>query len=227
MVDILAIGAHPDDIEFGCGGILAKMASQGKSIVMVHLTSGEKGTNGTPEIRHKESKNAADVIGAEMMILDFPDCGVFDTYEGRLKLVEVYRKYKPRLVIGPYWKGIQNHPDHVAAGMLARNACRYSRFAKILPDLPIHCPDGILHCMTSMLEAPDFIIDITDHIDTWSKMIQCHQSQIKTLDYMDLLLKMAARLGMMMGVPYAQGLMKGNPIFVNDIMTVSKGTREV
>ncbi len=227
MVDILAIGAHPDDIEFTCGGILAKMASQGKSIVMVHLTSGERGTNGTPEIRRKEAKNAADVIGAEVVILDFPDCGVFDNYEGRLKLVEVYRKFKPRLVLGPYWKGEQNHPDHIAAGLLSRNACRYSRFAKILPDLPIHRPDGILHCMTPMISVPDFLIDISDHMEAWRKMIQCHESQMKTMDFMEITHTVAGRLGMMMGVPYAQGLMKGNPLFIDDIMTISKGTREV
>lgn len=227
MVDIVAIGAHPDDIEFSCGGILAMMASQGKSIVMVNLTSGEKGTNGTPEVRRKEAKNAADVIGAELVMLDFPDCEIFDSYEGRLQLVQVYRKYKPCLILAPYWKGEQNHPDHIATGIMSRHACRYSRLAKILPELPIHRPDGILHTMTPMTAVPDFLIDITEHVETWRKMIQCHESQMKTFNFMDFTQKMAGRLGMMLGVPYAMGLMKGNPIIVDDIMNISKGTREV
>ncbi|SCA64141.1 hypothetical protein SCG7086_CF_00050 [Chlamydiales bacterium SCGC AG-110-P3] len=105
MVDILAIGAHPDDIEFGCGGIIAHQAALGYSIVMVDLTLGQKGTNGTPEQRRQEGINAAEVIGAKRLFLDFEDCQVYDTYEGRLKIVEVIRTYKPRLVLAPYWKG--------------------------------------------------------------------------------------------------------------------------
>src|SRR5688572_843706 len=98
MTDILVFGVHPDDIEFSCGGILARMAAAGKSIVMVDLTSGEKSTNGSPEERRKEGEEAAKVINAKRIFLDFVDCEVFDTYEGRLKLVKVIREFRPKLV---------------------------------------------------------------------------------------------------------------------------------
>lgn len=227
MFDILAIGAHPDDIEFACGGILAKMAAQGKSIAMADLTLGEKGTNGTPHERHLESKNAADIIGAKRTFLDFKDCEIFDTFEGRLKLTKLIREYQPRLVIAPLWKGEGNHPDHVTSGQMARYACRYARFAKILPNLPCHWVEGILHYPPSTYERVDFIVDVSDYVEPWKKMMQCHASQMLSLDYVDRNLKLAAKLGTLIERPYAQGLIKGNPVVVNDVLAIAKMQREI
>lgn len=227
MVDILVFGAHPDDIEFGCGGILAKMASQGKTIVMVDLTLGEKGTLGTPKMRQEESIAAARVIGAERVFLEFEDCEIFDTYEGRLSLVNVIRQYQPRLVLAPYWKGEQTHPDHLACGRMARYACRYARFAKILPNIPIHRPEGILHYPYLSCQEVDFIIDISPQVDLWKKMMACYQSQHGLHDYSEWNLRVAAQYGLMIRKPYAQALIKGNPIEVDDIMLVAKGSAEI
>ncbi len=227
MLDILAIGSHPDDIEFACGGILARMAAKGKSIVMADLTLGEKGTNGTPEARRQEALSAAKIIDAERVFLDFKDCELIDSYEGRLKIVTLIRKYKPRLVLAPLWKGEQNHPDHLATGLMARYACRYARFAKILPELPIHRVEGILHYPHPAFEAVDFVMDVTSYVQTWTKMIRCHESQMMTLPYEPLHLSVAAKLGYMIGVPYAQGLVKGQPIVIDDLMHVAQGAREI
>lgn len=227
MIDILAFGAHPDDIEFACGGILAKMAAQKKSIVMVDLTCGEKGLHGSPEERRQEGEKGSAVIGATRVFLDFKDCEVFDSFEGRLKIVKVIREYKPRLVLAPYWKGEQNHPDHIACGQMVRYACRYARFAKILPELPIHWVEGILHYYPLACEKLDFIIDVSDHIETWVKMMRCHKSQMQTFEYDAWNLRLAAKLGVLIGKPYAQGLVKGHPIIVDDLMTISRGAREI
>lgn len=224
-VDILAFGAHPDDIEFGCGGILAKLASQGKKIVLADLTVGEKGTNGTPEIRQSEGIEAARIIGAERLYLGFSDCEVFDTYEGRLKLTAVIRKYRPKLILTPYWKGEMNHPDHLATGLMTRHAFRYARLAKILPDLPTFQPDGLMHYLYPTLELVDFLVDVTDHMDTWKAMMAHHVSQHKTFDFTAWNLLHAARLGTLIGKPYAQGLVKGTPVIVEDLMSVSKCMR--
>ena len=185
MVDILAIGAHPDDIEFACGAILAKMADQGKSIVMADLTLGEKGSCGTPETRRKESESAASVIGAKRVFLDFVDCEIVDSYKGRLKLVSLIREHQPRLVIAPMWKGEQNHPDHLACGLMARYACRYARFRNILPDTPTHWIEGILHCPPPANEVADILIDVSGYVDIWVKMMQCHKTQMQTFPYDD------------------------------------------
>ena len=96
-----------------CGGIIAKMAAKNRSIVIADLTLGDKGTHGDPGERRQESENAAAVIGAKRVFLDFKDCEIFDTFEGRLQLVRLIREYKPRLVIAPLWEKEQNHPDHL------------------------------------------------------------------------------------------------------------------
>lgn len=227
MVDILAFGPHPDDVEFGCGGILAKATAQGKSVIIVDLTVGEKATNGNPEQRRAEADAAALSIGAKRLFLDFKDCEILDTYAGRLKLVTVIREHQPRLVIAPMWKGEQNHPDHLACGLMARYACRYARFSKILPEVPIHRPNGILHYLPHAGQDADFLIDISDHVEAWKRMMDCHRSQMLTMPYAEMALKHAANYGAMIGRPYSQGLVKGNPIVVDDLLTISNGTNEI
>lgn len=227
MVDVLALGAHPDDIEFGCGGILAKLASQNKSLVLVDLTCGEKGTQGTPPIRREEGIKAAKLLNAERHYLDFKDCEVIDDYESRLKVVSVIRKFKPKVILAPYWKGEQNHPDHFACGLLARYACRYARFAKILPEIPIHRASNILHYLHPAFMEPDFLFDITDHLELWKQMMACHSSQLKGVPYSDQVLRRASWLGSLIDTPYAQGLFKGHPVVIDDLMSLSVGSKEI
>ncbi len=227
MIDLLVFGSHPDDVEFGCGGILAKLAVEGKKIVIVDMTLGEKGSYGTPEIRRSEGEASAALIGAVRVFLDFSDCQIFDTNEGRLKLVQLIRQYKPKLVLAPLWKGEQSHPDHIATGLMVRYACRYARFQKVLPEYPIHWIEGILHYAPFSWNDPDFLIDVSPYVETWRRMMQCHESQMKTFDYVDWNLRQASKLGMLIGKPYAQALIKGNPIEIDDLMTISKSTREI
>lgn len=227
MTDILAFGAHPDDIEFGCGGILAKMSAGGAKIVMVDLTCGEKGTHGTSSQRVAEARNAASLIKAQRIQLDFIDCEIIDTYENRLKLVKVIRQFRPKLVLGPMWKGEQNHPDHIACGLMLRYACRLARFQKILPELPLHWVEGILHYLPLVHAEPDFIIDISDFVNEWIEMMKAHQSQLNTFDYVDWNLRNASQMGLIIDRPYAQGLVKGNPLLIDDLMTIAKGIREI
>jgi N-acetylglucosamine malate deacetylase 1 len=227
MADILALGPHPDDVEFWCGGILAKAAAQGHSIVIIDLTLGEKATNGNPQIRKAEGEAAAAVIGAKRYFLDFKDGELFDTYEGRLKLVKVIREHRPRLILAPVWSGQQNHPDHLACGLMARYACRYARFAKILPEIPIHKPDGILHYLPFGGKEADFLIDVSPNVDVWKQMMEAHRSQMQTQPYAEKALKNAAQYGVLIDRPYAQGLLKGNPVVIDDLLTISSGTVEI
>jgi N-acetylglucosamine malate deacetylase 1 len=227
MVDILAFGAHPDDCEFACGGILCKMAAEGKSLVIVDLSIGDKGSNGTEEERRQEGLDAAKLIGAEREYLDFKDCEIIDSYENRLKLVAAIRKYKPKIVLAPLWKGEQNHPDHIACGLMARYACRYARFRNVMPEIPPHKVGTVLHYLFPVHDQPDFLIDVSDHVDTWKQLLQCHKSQMKSNDYIGWNIKAAARFGIMTGTSHAQGLVKGNPLVIDDLMNLSKSSLEI
>lgn len=227
MVDILAFGSHPDDIEFGCGGILCQTASEGKSIAMTHLTYGEKSSNGNLEKRREEAYHSAKIIGAEISFLTLKDSEIFDNKENRIEIVKIIRKYKPQLILAPFWKGEQNHPDHTASGKLARIACRYARFPEILPEIPPHTPGNILHYLPPFHQNPDFLIDVSKYVETWKSMMRCHTSQLKTYRYDEKYLQISRSWGLAIDVAFAQGLIKGNPVQIRDIMTCSKGSREI
>lgn len=224
MVEIMAFGAHPDDVEFGCGGVLCKAVAQGHKVVIVDLTLGDKGTQGTPEIRREEGLKAAKVIGAERIYLDWGDCELQDSYEGRVELTRLIRAYRPKLLLAPTWKGEMNHPDHHACGQLVRYAARYARFQKILPELPVHTPEGVLHYLFPGETLPDFLVDVSDVIEQWQTMMACHVSQLRGRNYEGWNLRTAAFYGVMAGCNYAQGFVQGNPRVVDDIMQLSKGT---
>jgi bacillithiol biosynthesis deacetylase BshB1 len=120
-LDVLAFGAHPDDIEMTAGGLLCKLVDTGLGVGIVDLTRGELGTRGTAEIRTDEARAAARIIGATMReCLDLPDGGVRNTEEARLKVIRVLREYRPSLIIIPYWEC--EHPDHANAGQLVKEA---------------------------------------------------------------------------------------------------------
>jgi len=227
MVDILAFGAHPDDVDFTCGGLLAKMAALGHTIAIADLSDGGKGSNGSSEERRREGERAAAVVGAKRRYLDFVDGEIVDSYEGRLELVRVIREKRPKLVLAPLWKGEMNHPDHLACGTMARFACRYARFSKVLPELPPHKAEGILHYLFPAQQGPDFLVDVSDYLEPWKEMIRCHASQLKTNDYLGWNLRAASHWGVLIGAEYAVGLVKGNPIAVDDILALSNSAFEM
>ena len=221
MTDILAIGAHPDDIEFGCGGILAREAKRGKSIVFVDLTRGEMGSNGTPEIREQEAMEAAAVIGAERTMLGLPDCGINDGHLA--EVMAVIRHYRPRVILAPYFEGQGTHPDHIACGLLVRKAARYVRLKKMGDP---HIVQNVLHYPARHFFLPDFLFDISNVVETWKEMISCHKSQMETKNYLDLCLRQSAGWGIHINAAYAQCLIKGNPAVIDSLDAISKGTIE-
>ena len=130
QADVLAIAAHRDDVEQTCGGTLLRMHSLGVSTAILDLTRGEAGTRGSAEERAAEAAEAARILGASWRsALDIPDGRVENTWENRLKIVEVLRRVRPRVVILPYWTG--RHPDHYTSATLGYEACFLSGLAKI------------------------------------------------------------------------------------------------
>ncbi|MDX1565436.1 MAG: bacillithiol biosynthesis deacetylase BshB1, partial [Phycisphaeraceae bacterium] len=161
-MDVLAIGAHPDDGEMTVGGTLAKMVSRGRSVAIVDLTRGEMGTRGTPETRRAEAEEAARVLGvSERVNLALPDGLLRDTDEGRRLLIEQIRAFRPSLVLAPYPRDM--HPDHVAAGQMVEAVMYPVRFANHPAGGEPHRPREFLFYMSHFTFEPSFVVDISDH----------------------------------------------------------------
>jgi bacillithiol biosynthesis deacetylase BshB1 len=223
--DLIVFGAHPDDIEVGCGGLIIKLRKRGYKIGLVILTQGEMGTGGTPEIRRREVQNAADIIGADILAhLDMGDCKLEDNYESRLIVAEIMRKYKPSIAIAPWWKGghgkRQSHPDHLACGRIVMNAVNLATFKKLPIDFPPHRVKALYHYMLPPEQPPTFVIDITDEFGQWMEALSAHESQFlnpsKDKDYMWTLESMARTYGNMIGTKYGQGYAIGEPLKIED-----------
>ena len=176
-LDILAFGAHPDDIELCVGGTLAKMAALGYAVGGVDLTRGELGTRGTPALRAKEAKEAAAILGLRIREnLRFPDGGVTVTPAARLKVIRVLRKYRPKIVLTHYWD--DSHPDHAHASRLITEAVHHSGLAKIETGQERHRPPVILYFKLPLGMAPSFVVDVSDYADRRAAAIAAHRSQL-------------------------------------------------
>lgn len=182
-LDVLAFGAHPDDVELGCGGTLHKLARQGYRVGIVDLTEGELGTRGTVEERYKESAEAARIIGAVAREnLKIPDAAIHFTEENRHKVIDIIRRYRPSIVFAPH--GEDRHPDHRHAGELVTEAAFYAGLKKLSPGgFPAHRPNRVVFYMMTYEFSPTFVVDITREFATKLKAIQAHRSQFYNPDY--------------------------------------------
>lgn len=175
-VDILAIGAHPDDVELGCGGTLALAASRGQRVGILHLTRGEAGTRGTAEERQAEAEAAAAALGA--VTLDFLDCG-----DGRLRtgepeedaLISVLRRLKPELVLSP--TPSDRHPDHGRAHALVEAACFYSGLRHRGEGEP-HRPATTFSFMQHDSFEVSFVVDVTEGWPAKVASLDAYRSQL-------------------------------------------------
>jgi bacillithiol biosynthesis deacetylase BshB1 len=176
-LDILAFGAHPDDVELGIGGTLAKMAAGGYAVGVVDLTRGELGTRGTPAIRAREAGKAAKVLGLKIREnLGLPDGGIQVTPAARLKVIRALRKHRPTIVIAPHWEEV--HPDHAHAGLLVAEACHHAGLAKIRTGQEKFRPKAILYYMLPPYVPPTFVVDISSAIRQREEAIRAHRSQL-------------------------------------------------
>jgi bacillithiol biosynthesis deacetylase BshB1 len=177
-VDLLAIAAHPDDVELTCGGTLVKAAAQGYRTGIVDLTGGETGTHGSRPLRSQEAARAAEVMGvAERRNASLPDAALFNTNESRRAVVELIRHFRPRVVILPY--PIGRHPDHRIASELCRDASYLAGLRNYPADGTPHRPDKILYTLAYREDAvkPTFVVDISAEFDAKLAAIRCYASQ--------------------------------------------------
>ena len=177
-VDLLAIAAHPDDVELTCGGTLLKMAQKGYNTGILDLTAGEMGTRGTPETRAKEAAAAARILRVSWRgTLGVADSDVQPSRQNKMRLAQVIRDLRPRTVILPYWEA--RHPDHYHASTLGYEGC----FLAGLKQLPLngeaHRPFKILYSTAYAELRPSFVVDITAQYERRRKAILAFGSQFR------------------------------------------------
>ena len=227
--DVLAVGAHPDDIEVGCGGVILQLTERGHRVGLVILTQGEMGTGGTAEIRQQELGAAARIMGADVIRqFDWGDTRLEDSYEHRLDLARIIRATRPKLILCPYPEVAhgrrQSHADHVASGVITINAANLATLIKAPIDGERHLVERIFHYFLPPGVAPTFVVDITEQYEKWIQALVAHQSQFmnpaKSRDYVEGLTTMARTFGALARVKYGQGFISVEPPVVRDITTL-------
>lgn len=232
-VDILAIGAHPDDIELACSGTLAKEISNGRTVGLLDLTHGELGTRGSGELRLQEAENARKILGAEFRVnLGFKD-GFFQNDEAhQMAIIKVIREARPKLVFANALA--DRHPDHGRAGRLISTSCFLAGLIRIeTGDLQAHRPDLVLHYNQDRILRPDICVDISDFMEVKMKCIQAFSSQffdpdsdepetpISTEGFLDFIKARCMEFGRPIGAKYAEGFQCERYLGVDSVMDLS------
>jgi len=160
-LDILAVGAHPDDVEVHVGGILAKAAKKGLSAAILDMTVGGLGTRGTPDLRQREGREAAKILGVERHFLDLPDARFTEGESERVTLMKVIRDLRPMVIILPAFE--DHHPDHRRAHRLGREAVYYSGLKNYpCPGAPWRPPAVAWVGGVNPATPPDLVVDVSD-----------------------------------------------------------------
>ncbi len=235
-LDILAVGAHPDDVELSCSGTIAKEVDRGKKVGILDLTMGELGTRGTPEIRDNEAKTAAQVLGVSIREnLGFRDGFFINDEKHQLDVIKILRTYKPEVVL---CNAITDrHIDHGKGSKLVSDACFLSGLRKIETTFDgelqeIWRPKHVYHYIQWKNIEPDFVVDISNYIDKKIESVEAYQSQfydakskepstpISSKNFLDSIKYRAADLGRIVNVQYAEGFTVERYVAVDSIFNL-------
>ena len=235
MIDAMAFGAHPDDCELSMGGTLAVLKSLSYKVGICDLSVGELGTYGSDQERKKELKKAAEILSLDIRVtLDLPDGKITNDEESRMKVVEVIRRYSPRMVFS--FVSETRHPDHHQAGELVKECMFLAGLEKIKTSFPAHRP-AVLFRFPELIpwKKPDFIVDISSFWDKKMAVLKCYQSQfnighveteppktlLKSKELWELLEAKARLVGSMIGVKYGEPFYSERPLRVIDPFVVT------
>ncbi len=228
---ILALGAHPDDLEFGLGGVLLTERDAGADITLAITSRGESSSHGTPAEREAEARAAAKLLGADLHVLDFGGDGYQTASPANATAIaRLIREVRPTLVFAPTPHPNQ-HPDHAAVGQATRDACRLARYAGLEPlrDLPPHTIDSLwFYAITPPLDphpAPTLLVDVSSVLDRWRQLMACHESQLTHRNYLDLQLTQAHHLGLQANCQAAIPLWPNDPPIVKNLSSLTRATR--
>ncbi|HEY1115273.1 MAG TPA: bacillithiol biosynthesis deacetylase BshB1 [Chitinophagaceae bacterium] len=232
-LDVLAIGAHPDDVELGCSGTLINEVKRGKKVGIVDLTQGELGTRGTIETRYQEAADAARIIGIHAREnLKFRDGFFVNDEAHQLKLISVLRKYQPEIVIGNIME--DRHPDHGKAGNLIYDSCFLSGLRQVKTtdengrEQEKWRPKYLFHYIQDRFYEPDLIVDISDVWEQRMDSIKAYKTQfhdpysnepstyLSNPEFLDAITGRARLLGKRIGVQFAEGFLSKKNIGIRN-----------
>jgi len=237
-IDVLAIGAHPDDIEFSCCGTIAKLVKQKKNVGILDLTQGELGTRGNKNIRNSEATNAGKILGVAFREnLKLADGSFEVNQKNILKVISVIRKYRPKILLIPPYH--ERHPPHEHAHQLAKESWFYSGLKNIITkengktQEPFR-PDTYFQFMLRYEFQPTFIVDISDVYEIRVKAIEAFESQVHSKTYKsnepqtllskptfkELLEIRAKFYGSQIGVKYGEPFYYHQPLGVDDLFSL-------
>jgi N-acetylglucosamine malate deacetylase 1 len=226
---ILAVGPHPDDIEFGCAPLLIQEALAGNTVRMLITSRGESSTAGSPEEREEEAHRAAAIIGTEIRFLDLGgDCHVDATSQNAILMAREIRDFQPQIVLAPTPEENQ-HPDHAAVSRIVQRAARLARYGGVreLRGTPSHRIDNLYFyaITTALQQRPDIVVDVTAVFAQWEAAIRCHGTQIANKAYLNLVTSRARFLGAQIGTEYAVALWLNDPLRVARIGELALSSR--
>jgi bacillithiol biosynthesis deacetylase BshB1 len=222
-VDLLAVGPHPDDIEIGIGGIIAKHAALGHRVGLCDLTAGEMGSNGTVDERLAEAEAARAILGAAWRVnLRLPDRAIGRGEEHVRAVAGLIRSARPRAVAIPYWS--DRHPDHVAASQLLTEAVFSAGLRRFPAAGEAWKPESVCYYFINDAAPPSFVVDVSDHYEVKRRALACHASQfapaaagavatrLTSTRFTQLIESRDAQFGALAGVAFAEGIVVKNPV---------------
>jgi bacillithiol biosynthesis deacetylase BshB1 len=223
QVDLLAIGPHPDDIEIGIGGIVAKHAALGHRVGLCDLTAGEMGSNGTVEERLAEAEAARAVLGATWRVnLRLPDRAIGSSPDHQRAVASLVRSAKPKVVAIPYWS--DRHPDHVAASHLLTEGVFSAGLRRYSAEGEAWKPESVCYYFINDMAVPSFVVDVSEHYETKRRALACHVTQFQpsqpdavatrltSVRFRQLVESRDAQFGAVAGVAFAEGIVVKQPL---------------
>jgi len=230
---LLAFGAHPDDVEFGCGGVVVRERRAGRAAHFVVGSRGEAATHGTPAQRVAEAKQSAALLGATVEFIELDgDAHLEVCVAHAIQLAGILRRVRPRIVLAP--TPVENqHPDHARLGQLVRDAARLARYGGLreLRASPPHAIGQLLfYAVTPEAEpggATPILIDISapEIIAAWTAAMEVHSSQSRTRNYVELQLARARLWGLRAGIGHAMALFPNDPLVLDSLAQAGRGAR--
>ncbi len=227
-VDLLAFGPHPDDLEIGLGGTLAKHAALGHKVGLCDLTRGELASNGTPEGRLNEAEDARRVLGAMWRDnLGLPDRAIGSAPDHARRVAEVIRAARPRVIAVPYWH--DRHPDHLSAFTLLRDGVFNAKLRKYEAAGEPWQAEWVCFYFINDAASPSFVVDVSDYYEIKRKALACYRSQfiratgaaetrLNSPAFNQLVESRDAQFGALAGVRFAEGIVTTEPVVRNGLL---------